>query len=218
MTQKKKSKNDAPTTNQERRAPQQQRSLDRIETILAATELAIAEGGYDNLRIVEIARRAGITHTSIYQYFHSIEMIVETLISRYMGDFQSKTEALISTADSPDDLIAALVGSIYFAYEVFRSKPAARGLWIATRYLPALRKIDEEENLRIARAFRDRLKVIAPQVDANAAYIAALTTASLTTAACELALSVPPQQRLKVMNQFVEMVKLRFADLIATTG
>jgi len=198
----------------ERRAPQQQRALDRIEAILAATEEAITEGGYDNLRVVDIAERAGITHTSIYQYFPSIEEILKTLIGRYMGDFQMRMDALVAAAETPQALIAALIESLFIAFDIYRSKPAARGLWITSRYLATLRKMDEEDCIRVARLFRARLIELAPRLDADAGYIAALTAASLTIPACQLALSVSPRQQMKVLNNFAEMVRLRFTAII----
>lgn len=51
----------------------------------------MAEGGYDALTMVNIAARAGITHTPIYHDFNSLEAILAELISRLMADIDRRT-------------------------------------------------------------------------------------------------------------------------------
>src|SRR5471030_325865 len=149
-------KPDAPSM---KHTPHQQRALDRIDAILAAAEGVVAQGGYENLTMVNIAARAGITHTSIYHYFTSVEAILVTLISRLLSDFSSNVSLIASRADSPEALVDAVVESIEYGFQVYCSKPVIRGLWAATRYLPALRKLDVEDTVRNARLFSERFAV-----------------------------------------------------------
>lgn len=64
-----------------KRAAQQQRARNRIDSIFRATEDVIVADGYENLRIVRIAQCACITHGSIYQYFDSVDDILEKMLA-----------------------------------------------------------------------------------------------------------------------------------------
>lgn len=200
-----------------KRAPQQRRALERIEAILAATEVEVAERGYDNLTVVNIAARAGITHTSIYQYFKSVESILETLISRQMAAFDRGVEAGLAGAVTAEDLVEAVLKSIELCFKIYRSKPVARGLWVATRYQSALRKIDEANTLRTARLFSDRFVAILPSLDRNAVYVMMMVTGSLTIPAYEAALALPKRLQKIAINDFLAMVRVRLSSIVAPT-
>ncbi|MBP6701781.1 MAG: TetR/AcrR family transcriptional regulator, partial [Halioglobus sp.] len=169
----------APRATPAKRAPQQQRALDRIEAIFAATEAVLAEDGYDGLTMVGIAARAGITHTSIYHYFTSVEAILAGLASRMMEDFDRGVEARVAQADTPLALVEAFLDSLTLGFETYRSSPVARGLWAASRYLPALRKIDDEDTARNSRLFSERFLALAPEADPDAIRCTTQLTASL---------------------------------------
>ena len=65
------------------RAPQQDRGLKRVESILDAAEAVIAEMGVDAASTNAIAERAGASVGSLYHFFPSKEAIVEALARRF---------------------------------------------------------------------------------------------------------------------------------------
>ena len=75
-----------------RRQAVQQRGQDRIEAILTATEEALKESGNGSLSVVDIAARAGFTHSLIYHYFKSIEEIVSMM--KFAGNIMSRIKLL----------------------------------------------------------------------------------------------------------------------------
>lgn len=198
-----------------KREPQQRRALDRIDAILAATEAEVAEGGYDNLTMVNIAARAGITHTSIYHYFKSVEPILEILISRRMAEFDRGVAATLAGAVTVDDLVTAALKSIELGFVIYRSHPVMRGLWVATRYQPALRKIDDDNVVQTARLFSDRFLALQPGLDRNRVYTMMIMTGALTVPAYEAALALPKRQQKSAINDFLEMVRARLSSIVA---
>lgn len=201
-----------------KRAPQQRRAIERIDAILAATESVLAEDGYDGLTIVKIAAKAGITHTSIYHYFPSIEAILASLISRLMSDFDAQVAANLAQADSPQSLIEAVLESLQLGFNTYRSTPVARGLWAATRYLPTLRKIDDEDTARNALRFSDRLLQLAPGCDREAIYICMLLAGSLAVPTYEMALALPESLQERVLQNFLGMIRTRLEQVVTRHG
>ncbi len=207
-------RNKTPST---KRAPQQQRALDRIDAILVATELVLAEDGYDGLTMVKIAAQAGITHTSIYHYFPSIEAILTTLISRLMEDFDRQAADKLAQAKTPHELIDAVLSSIKVGFDTYRSTPVARGLSAATRFLPALRKIDDEDTLRNAQRFTERFIQLQPNCDRNAISITTLLAASLAVPTYEVALSLPESLQDQALDDFLHMIRTRLEQFVTPT-
>lgn len=200
-----------------KRAPQQQRAIERIDAILAATETALAEDGYDGLTMVKIAACAGITHTSIYHYFPSVEAILAALISRLMDDFDAQVTANLTRADSPRSLVEAVLKSLQLGFDTYRSTPVARGLWAATRYLPTLRKIDDEDTARNAQMFCDRMLQLEPGLDREAIHLCFLLAGTLAVPTFEMALALPEPLQELAIEEFLGMIRMRLEQLVSNT-
>lgn len=66
-----------------RRRPQQARGQQRVEAILAAAEVELAEVGYEAATTNQIAVRAGIPIGSLYQFFPNKQAIMQELARRH---------------------------------------------------------------------------------------------------------------------------------------
>ncbi len=71
---------------QMRRAPQQARGQQRVDSILAAAEQVLIEQGYDATTTNQIAVRAGVPIGSLYQFFPNKNAIVEELSRHHHAD------------------------------------------------------------------------------------------------------------------------------------
>ena len=67
-----------------RRAPQQVRGQQRVEAILAAAEVVMAEVGFEASTTNQIAARAGVPIGSLYQFFSNKNAIVEEMTRRQL--------------------------------------------------------------------------------------------------------------------------------------
>ena len=63
-----------------RKLPTQKRSLERYERMLASAAALLEEEGYDNLKTVTIAERAGVPVGSVYQFFPNKYAILTVLV------------------------------------------------------------------------------------------------------------------------------------------
>ena len=66
-----------------RRVPQQSRAADRVEAILSATAVLLAESGYDKLTTNHVAKKAKVPVGSIYRYFPSKEALLIEICDRH---------------------------------------------------------------------------------------------------------------------------------------
>jgi AcrR family transcriptional regulator len=72
-----------------RRVPQQKRGRRRVERLLRAAERVIADAGYDAATMCAIARRAGSSVGSLYQFFPNKDAVVEALRAGYLEEYRA---------------------------------------------------------------------------------------------------------------------------------
>src|SRR5690242_13473336 len=77
---------DKKTTPKPRKKPTQARSAATVEALVTATARILVREGYDRASTNKIAREAGVSIGSLYQYYPSKEALVAALIERHMTD------------------------------------------------------------------------------------------------------------------------------------
>lgn len=96
-----------------RRVPQQKRGRLRVASLLRAAACVLAETGYEATTMCAIAKRAGASIGSLYQFFPNKEAVAEALRAEYIEDVEAIWEMLAKNADklSVEDLVDQLVCS-----------------------------------------------------------------------------------------------------------
>lgn len=136
-----------------RRSPRQQRSRAKVEAILGAVE-ALAADDVGSLTTSTIAKRAGISVGSLYQYFENREDIVERLLERYrreLDEMMHKTFANDGVTSLAEGL-AAVTGRYV---EFIRTRPAFRVLWYSTDFPNPHRIVSDVGDHALAGLFAD---------------------------------------------------------------
>jgi AcrR family transcriptional regulator len=82
-----------------RRKPVQDRASSTVEVLLEATAQILLSQGYERASTNEIARRAGVSIGTLYQYFDNKEALVAELARRHFG----RIEAVVLEHLVPDD-------------------------------------------------------------------------------------------------------------------
>ncbi len=91
-----------------RRQPKQQRSRSLVDTLLEATARVLADKGLAHTTTNEIARVAGVSVGSLYQYFPSKEALAAALIERQVElDIQELSAATAEVLGQPLEEIVA---------------------------------------------------------------------------------------------------------------
>jgi AcrR family transcriptional regulator len=103
-----------------RKGAKQARARATIDAILEATAHILIRDGYDRLTTNHVAREAGVSIGSIYQYFPSKDALVAALVDRQLDRMLSVIAPEVAEAiDEPfDKAIDRLVRALMRAHEV----------------------------------------------------------------------------------------------------
>jgi AcrR family transcriptional regulator len=153
-----------------RRSPEEARRL-----ILDAAEASMASKGPAGVRLEEIARKAGVSHSNILHHFGSREGLIQALNRRTLDDLKSTLCGVMEAAhSSTEDIIGP-------AFAAYRNGLAQRTLWVlqaparrGAQSLPVFEEIVEALHAR-------RLAAASPGVRLDKAHTRAIV--HLTTIA-----------------------------------
>lgn len=138
-----------------RREPRQQRSRERVEAILAATAQLLEESGYSALTTSAVAERAGLTVSSLYQFFTNVDDIVVELVRIWTAEFDGLV--LIDPSLGVADQLAGVIDSYA---EFFRSTPGFRAVYFSGALRGQARALDRASNqsleMQLANQWRQR--------------------------------------------------------------
>ena len=80
----------------------------RSAALNAAMELA-AEGGYDAVRMRDVAARAGIALGTLYRYFGSKDDLLSSAMAAWSGDLRGRLNQRPPSGDSPVDRVVSVM-------------------------------------------------------------------------------------------------------------
>lgn len=194
--------------------PTQVRSLERYEAILLATESEIGEVGFEELTITRIADRAGITSTSIYRYFESVEEILAVLTERNIEQLEREIQPLVSESVTTQALIEAFAAALRQSWAMYHSRPVAKGIWTATRFLRNLRELDDALNARSVELFVARGQLLQPNVDAGELRMVLTLFVGLATPMLDLAIHQPKKSQSRIVDEYIELAVARLGKVL----
>ena len=173
-----------------RREPNQHRSRERVERILAAAAALIAEKGSDAMRMGEVAAKAGVSVGSLYQYFPDKAAIILRLAERYNAEGRACIQAALAGPRSMKELRAAFMGLVDTYYALFLAGPVMRDIWSGTQADKALREIELADSRANGAILAEALARLRPAADRAALATSAFLIMQLGEATMRLAISV----------------------------
>ena len=93
---------------QNRRIPTQERSRKKFEGILSAAKILIGERGNDSVSMREIAKKAMVPPSSIYQYFPDKNSILTEIMQFYYEQVRYLFKELVLKTNTIDEFIDGL--------------------------------------------------------------------------------------------------------------
>jgi AcrR family transcriptional regulator len=133
-----------------RKTPQQQRSIQRLEAILAAASGLIAKKGVAGLKMIEIAATAGVPIGSLYQFFPEKVAILRALHDRYTAHIEEDARRVFCHIDSIEAAGDLLDRAIDDFYRTYRADPTYLPLWLAAISDPDLAALNQAHIDRLA--------------------------------------------------------------------
>lgn len=115
-----------PSTSAIRTEPVQQRSAERITSLLDAAAELIDQHGIDGLTTSDVALRSGSSVGVVYRYFPNIQSLLRALAARNMGKF---TDTVFGdVAERPERWLDAMNVAIDAYVGLCRTEPGFRAL------------------------------------------------------------------------------------------
>lgn len=176
------------------RQPQQKRSRERVERILAAAKDLIARGGSDVMKMGELAETAGVPIGSLYQFFPDKASVVRTLAERYNEEGRVCIREAVEPVRDADSFSQAFNGLIDVYYDLFLAEPVMRDIWSGTQADKALHDIDLADARENGAIVAAALRLIHPDADPDALFNRAMLVMYLGTSTMRLAISVDRSQ------------------------
>ena len=150
-----------------RKRPQQDRSKDMVERILMSTQTVIRDTGVNGLNTVAVAREAGISVGSLYQYFPSKEAILLELARRWLAAFRSLLKERTQCPLPRDwrDFDGWCRTSIQKISAIYLKNVGVLPVVAAMPFNAQLRKISTEHDVAIIEEFANWFQRINPALD-----------------------------------------------------
>jgi len=148
-----------------RRTPVQARSIERVERILDAASELLAEGGYDAVKTNLIAKRAGVSIGSVYQFFPNRFAIFNALADRYRERISATLSTHLTLAPEAKNWERALDSAVAALARLWRGDHAFHSVWLTIQNTPELRDASEDyRNALIDERIAVFLRAIAPHI------------------------------------------------------
>jgi AcrR family transcriptional regulator len=198
-----------------RKLPQQERSRERVATILDAARELIGTRGNDAVSMREIAARAGVPIASVYQYFSDKNAILRTLMIGYLDDVVTEVGSLLDAVTTPEELPDAIDRMVDIMVRLFREKRDFPTIWAAVQANTTLRELDAEDGRRIAEFLIARFLEIAPHADpmqVRAASLHAVHTIGTTVRVAVLYSS--PEDAVLLLDEFKTIARMRVRSIL----
>ena len=87
------------------------------DNILSAAEKILVESGPQNLKLVEVAKRAGVVNATVLHHFGSIDGVQAALMTRMIADLTKRVLAITNEANDPVTFATQGTAAIFDAFE-----------------------------------------------------------------------------------------------------
>jgi AcrR family transcriptional regulator len=186
-----------------RRQPEQARSRERVDTILAAAAELIGEYGIEPITITDIATRAGMGVTALYRYYPNKKSILRDLSLEVL---EVNRQLLIAPAVESDQALEPLLRESLTAYwHMHRDEPFRLRLRVAIHADAELSALDLADSRHNAQVFAARLTQLGTTVDPSVLERRVLMLISLLDSLMLTAILMEPPEADLLIDDFATM-------------
>ncbi len=148
------------------RQPTQVRSQKRVEQILLSAKEVLAETGSSNLKMSQIASVAGISVSSIYQYFPNKSAILAALCDEYLEAFRDVVrQAFEDKPKTVTDMVNRTIELLDGYYEFIRSEPVWKDVWSGAGSDKNIEAVADADTLQNVEVIFDGSKHLFPEAE-----------------------------------------------------
>ena len=177
------------------RVPQQARSREKFDAILAAALRLIHEKGYEQVSMREIAREVGLPIASVYQYFPNKLAIVRQLWESYTSTLADRMGSELSAVgqDPTEGSLERVVSNVVdHMVEHHRNNPELLDVWRSVDGAPELRALNRQDTINVAQVITSAVLSVQPAADQATVMSRALIACETASSTVKLAQELPP--------------------------
>lgn len=187
-----------------RTKPIQARSAAKFDLILDTAVVLLETEGWDGFSTNVLAERAGVGIQTLYRYFPNKLSVVATLAQRIIQDWNGWF------ADFDHFFAEDLESNSAFIFfiENLKNQPGGVAIRRAMTASSALRKMDQEDNRKMAKEFSDALFRHLALDHPEQFYSAALTVIEASLAIIDLSFDLPDDEGEQLIEELILMQNL----------
>ncbi len=198
------------------RSPQQLRSKTRMNEILSATETIMAKSGSNNLKMMDIAKAAKVTVSSIYQYFPNKNAIVKVLAQSYLNQWSAQVATQVKQVSSAGEIQGLVLSLIKDFYQRYKCDSVLQDIWGSKGSDKIFENIDMEHHLVIQKIIYNQLKYLFDQANWSKLETTLLLSLHQGSAAIRLALTLGEKEGDKIMAVYTQQTLNAINELLPT--
>ncbi|CAM3508734.1 TetR/AcrR family transcriptional regulator [Parendozoicomonas haliclonae] len=194
-------------TNQVRRTPSQERSRSRVDAILSSTRELILEKGSARLKIHELAERAGVTPSSIYQYFPNKRAIIHALDKSYIDATNELLSSRLEGINSLEQGFQVLEDLLIDYYEWYKSEPVITDIWYSMATDKTKNDMEVQSSRESAAIIVEALSPFVDAEDLDDLKSYAMLLAHLVGSTIRLCAQSEEDEAMKLINAFKTLIR-----------
>lgn len=152
-----------PARIQLRKQPRQERSIQRLDTILSAAVTLIADRGIRDMKMTDLAAEAGVPIGSLYQFFPEKAAVIRALHDRHTAQVEAGTRSFFADVTTIAEAEDTLARAIDVFYDFYRNDPTYLPIWLSALSDPDLQSLNQRHIDRITGIFHDIFAPLLPE-------------------------------------------------------
>jgi AcrR family transcriptional regulator len=198
-----------------RRTPSQDRSRDRVNAILNSTAEIITEKGTGGLKVHELAEHAGVSASSIYQYFPNKSAIIKALNERYVDDTNELIEAHLVGITSLEEGLERLQTMLDYYYDWYKNQPVLSDIWYGMASDKSVHDMDIESSEQASSLIVQSLAPFLPDDKKPILGQYAMLLSHLTGSTIRYCLTLEDNEGQALFDTFKQVIASASATLLA---
>jgi len=195
------------------RSPKQVRSKVRMNHILDATKSLLANKSTNSLKMNDIAQVAGITVSSIYQYFPNKGAIVKVLAQAYLDEWREQIAERVRRVCSVHDIKEMSLSMFNDFYNRYESDLVLQEIWIGSAHDKSFENMDLEHTKVIHELLYNAICKFYAEESRPTLKHSILLSLHLGGSAIRLALTQDKEEGDKIMDIFIKQTLNSMAGL-----
>jgi AcrR family transcriptional regulator len=200
------------------REPTQERSRRRVEAILTAARRLIGEKGSEELKMREVAEKAGVPIGSLYQFFPDRNALLACLFARHLGVVGETVRERFDAAKTVEEFEDAAETLISSLHRMLVEDPALVDVWNGIQASKAIRYLDLQDSRRNARFLFETVRRLAgSKAPDDRLFRACFLICDLAGSTSRTALGMPREEGERLVGEYARMARAYLRSVLAAS-